>query len=719
MTTNQSLCEGKRLFWSRRWVAGASIALLIAAAAAGQDQLSPAPLPVHAVPAAPKRSYTPASVRALPQLECKLYPTGSAASTGFAVFTDDDGYARFHAVRAAAGDTVKRLTLDCTDADGNFSSYSVDLSSDDTFAPRPVNLANERGSDRPALKGDPLGYTESELMDAGYGLRPDPKKTAAAYARWLAAALVPGRMLEIKRPSAHSHTVTTTKAAPWTGSVLVGAPNYISTEANFNVPVAAPGGDETTGTEIAIWNGLGGYNTGSGLIQGGVNVATNSVSAGYGSWREYCCGDPDSNGYGGAFTPNPNDEIYSQEWYCDATGKSNLVGGYGCTYLVDKTTGAVLSCTSATGSPCWSVKALPLCSVSPGTPNCMTVGLAAEFVIENQTPQCCSPATAFTDLTSTVDMFGSAYSSTTNSYSQTISTDPSVYVLADFTTTTSHMEVGLGKTDQTYFAVSQFLRVAGAALSSLVPCPSPGNDCYPQSIAVGPNANGSTIGDPWVLGTAKTSAGDYYVFQWRNGSWVRTNGAGLQIAVSPQGYPWVITHLGTIYYWNGSTFELAPGNGCAISIGVGPNAYGSLYGDPWVIGCDGTDNINGGIYQLQGSVWVKQPGAANQIAVSPQGVPWVLTSNGGIFYWNGSGFSSAPAGCAVSIAVGPSTAPLAGPNGDVWVAGCGQVSNQGYYLYQLQNGVTWVQIPGIGSQISLSPDIGVPWVVNYSGQIFE
>src|ERR1017187_6995994 len=435
--------------------------------------------------------------------------------------------------------------------------------------------------------------------------------------------------------------------------------------------------------------------------------------------EEYCCGDGDSNGYGGAFVPSPGDEIYSQEWYCDSKGKSNIGGGYGCTYLVDKTTGAILSCTSATGSPCWSVQALPLCSVSPGTPNCMTLGLAAEFVIENQTPQCCSPATAFTDLTSTVNMFGSAYSSTTNSYSQTISTDPIVDVLEDFTNTTSHMGIALGKTDQTYFTVSQFKRVGGPALSFLVPCPTSGNDCYPQSIAVGPNANGSTIGDPWVLGTGKTSAGHYYVFQWRNSSWVRTVGAGLQIAVSPQGYAWVITHLGTMYYWNGSTFVLAPGNGCATSIGVGPNAYGSQYGDPWIIGCDGSDIFNGSIYQLQGSAWVKQPGAANQIAVSPQGVPLVLTSSGSIFYWNGSYFTGAPAGCASSIAVGPVTAPLAGPYGDVWITGCGDVTNAGAKIFQLQNGTSWVQIPGVASQISVSPDLGVPWVVTLTGQIFE
>jgi hypothetical protein len=692
--------------------AGAGMALLIVATAFGQKGS-----PVHPS----KKSFTPASVRALPGLKCTVYSAGTEPSKGLAVFTDDDGFARFHAVRAAAGDAVQRLTLDCRDSDGTLSSFSADLTSANTFEPRPLNLAHERGVDRPALRGNPLSYTQQELLDAGYGLRPDPEKDAAAYSRWLSAALVPGRMLEIKRPSDHSHTVTTTTAAPWTGSVLTGAPNYISTEAVFNVPAATPSGDETTGTEIAIWNGLGGFGTGSGLIQGGVEVATTPTVALYGSWREYCCGDGDSNGYKGAFVPNPGDKIYSQEWYCDSNGSKNINGGYGCTFLTDETTGAILSCTSATGSPCWSVKALPLCSVSPGTPNCMTVGLAAEFVIENQTPQCCSPATAFTDFASTVTMSGSAYSSTTDSNSQTISTDPLVDVLDDFTNTTSHMNVSLGKTDQTYFTVSQFKRVEGTAQANMVPCAGPGGTCYPQSIAVGPNANGSTIGTAWVLGTAKTSGGDYYVYQRKGSNFVRTNGAGLQIAVGIDGYPWVITHLGTIYYWNGSTFVLAPGGGCATSIGVGPG-YNATYGDPWIIGCNGSGTTNGGIYQYfwgAGGAWVQQPGAANRIAVSPEGVPWVITSDGNVWYWTGSFFTGAPAGCATSIAVGSYTEPLAGPKGDVWITGCGNVTSQGSAIFQLQNGTSWVQIPGVASQISVSPDLGVPWVVDLTGEIFE
>lgn len=488
-----------RLPRQRRMAAGTCVALLMAATAAGQGQEKVTPTaPVHPTSAAPKKIYAPASVQASPGLQCKLHPIGSAPSAGLAVFTDDDGYARFHAVRAAAGDAAQRLTLDCTDPAGKASSYAVDLASDDTFAPRPVNLAKERGTDRPALKGDPLSYSQYQLIQAGYGLRPDPVKDVAAYSRWLTAASRPGRLLEAKRPDKHSHGVTSILVPWWVGSALTGDPNYISTEATFNVPYGIPGGDQTTCTAIAIWNGLGGL-AGSGLIQGGVNVDTTPTIATYNSWREYCCGDPNSNGYGGAFIPNPGDQIYSQEWYCDSTGNLNINGGYGCTYLEDEATGAILNCTSATGSPCWSVKALPLCSVSPSAANCMTLGLTAEFVIEDQSPQvspssgCPTLSTAFTDFTPTVTMAGSAYSSQTGSSSQTISTDPNVSLMTDFTNTTTHMVVWLGTTNETYFSVSSSSQPIVTGLS-----PSSGPNTGGTQVMVSGEGFGSATSQPQI-----------------------------------------------------------------------------------------------------------------------------------------------------------------------------------------------------------------------------
>ncbi len=762
-------------FKTIKWVASCLFTLLLLALP-GFGQVAPkSSTGGHAIPSAPKKRFEPASVAALPGLRCKLYAEGTTSAHSLDVFTNDDGFARFQAVRASASDAIQRLALDCANSAGKSYSYLVDLTADDTFSPRPLNLTNERGTDRPALQGDPLSYSQAELIEAGYGLRPDAADTAA-YARWLAAASMPGRMLAAQGPAPRTHTNPPVHSNPvfdsgsgvdsgdknspntvqkveepwWVGSTLNGAPHYVSNQATFNVPGAIPGGDETPyGTEIAIWNGVEGPS--SALIQGGVYLYTLGSSATYGTFREYCCGDGDSNGYGGAFVPNPGDEIFSQEWYCDSKGNLKLNGGYGCTYLKDNTTGAILSCTVANGSPCWSVKAV----------KGWTFGHDADFVIEDQTPQLLSgwnstnnyapgqmvsdwgpdgngypyvclvsntnrepdqnpqywglyaPLTAFTDLTSTVTMSGEAYSSTTDRYSQTVTTDPLVYQLIDFTNTSSHMNVSLGTTDETYFSVSQWEQISGSPLTGDVPCAGVGGTCFPQPIAVGPNGDGSYVGDAWVLGSGADSGGDHYIYQWQNSNWVQQSGAGTQIAISPEGIPWVINRLGEIFYWDGSAFELAPGGGCAISIGVGPSSSGDPHGTPWVIGCNGGKSTNGGIYYLNGSTWVRSSGAANQIAVSPEGIPWVIQANGNIFYANGSSWQQV-SGCATSIAVGPTGVAFAGPFGDAWVIGCG-----GSNIYQFQNGTSWVQIPGGASYISVSPDLGVPWVVNSSAHIFE
>ena len=223
----------------------------------------------HAGADTAKLSFEAASVPAAPGLQCKLFPEGRPTES-VPVATDDDGYARFFAVKPSGQGAVTHLTLDCKDESGKTSSYVVDLSSSETFASRPFEVSKEKGTDRPPLKGDPASFTQRQLIELGYGLRPDKTKNPAAYERWLAAATKSGRMLEAKYPDLHSHTITAGPGGPWVGSVMTGKALYPFTEATFNVPNAIPGGDGTSVTEVAIWNGLGGYGTGAGLIQGGV-----------------------------------------------------------------------------------------------------------------------------------------------------------------------------------------------------------------------------------------------------------------------------------------------------------------------------------------------------------------------------------------------------------------------------------------------------------------
>jgi hypothetical protein len=710
-----STTDFRALFQAPRFIARLAALIVatlpFAAASAAQEQDATTPQP-HTHPALSQRSFTPASVFAAPGLECVVYPSGGNPSKSVHVHTNSDGYARFHAVHATADDRVRELTMDCKDAKGKPSTYPVDLTADETFAPHPLDLEREPGIDRPALTGDPLAYSDAELIQAGYGPRPDPVTSPAAYQRWLVAATLPGRMLLTKRP-APERTISSAQDPFWTGTTISGKPNYISVEGNLSVPTVIPGGDETgyEDVHVAVWNGLDGGNGGGGggLIQGGYQIDVDAWIVNYLTFREYCCGDGDSNGYSGDFNPNPGDTVYSHEWYCDKNGNKNLTGGYGCTHLHDLNTGAILDCSSATSNTCWSVKANTLCSVNPNAKNCFTVGGEADFVIELQGP-------AWPDFKDEVTLTGSAYSSKTGSYSQTVANDPHVTFLNDFTGTqgvpqsTSHMNVSAGGGGQTYFNVSQFAKVGG------ISHPDPAH----QSIAAGPNGSGSILGDPWRLAYDKNPTGDYNIYHWVNGAWVLMPGAGTEIAVGPEGHPWLVNHNGTVFYWNGSEWKVAPGNACASHIAVGANAFGSKYGSAWVLSCnEGSSGY--GIYQLQGSTWVRQPGSAVKIAIGPIG-PWIIDKSSNVYFWNGDKYVEAPGSpCASDIAVGPinDSFLVPFPFGDAWILGCHDHS-AGYDIYQYQvQANSWVQIPGSANQISVSPDLGIPWIIEPNGDIME
>ena len=103
-----------------------------------------------------KRNFVAASVHALPGLHCQLYPAGATPSSGVTVFTDDDGFARFHAVRAAAGDAVRQLILSCTDAEGKASTY-------------PSKCQSFRRSNYPHFSRRHRAYSERPFE--GHGLR--------------------------------------------------------------------------------------------------------------------------------------------------------------------------------------------------------------------------------------------------------------------------------------------------------------------------------------------------------------------------------------------------------------------------------------------------------------------------------------------------------------------------------------------------------------------
>jgi hypothetical protein len=332
--------------------------------------------------------------------------------------------------------------IECT----SDSHHAVDLAVAKTFESHPLDLKREPGRDRPPLEGDPMSFTQSDLIARGYGLRPNPAAAPAGYAAWLLAASLPARSLEPKRMHHPNAAPNVVQGNGWAGSVLLGAPSYVVVQSFMNVPTVIPGGNGIPFAETVFWNGLGGHGIASGLIQSGFIVTTNTATASISTFHEYCCNDPNGTDTD-ATGLNASDTLFVQSWYCDKDGTADIAGAFGCTFVHDLTSGALLDCSSE-NSPCHAALGLVLCSVN-NVPNCMTPGLSAEFIAEQTSDQHGSPA-AFVDFRPTVIMSGFATSTgglgTARNSIENVDTDPVSFVLTDWTNANTRLDVQAGPT---------------------------------------------------------------------------------------------------------------------------------------------------------------------------------------------------------------------------------------------------------------------------------
>jgi len=353
--------------------------------------------------------FEPASVPVPAGSNCILHPEGNQDPTqSVPVSADEDGVARFLVVRPTQPNSVGRLALDCTDSQGSTKTYSVDLRSDETFAPRPFDASRTTLAVRPALAGDPLSYTQEELINSGYGLRPDPKADPDGYQRWLNAARIPAHKLtgaprtSSMVPVSRQHPtpkppkqsgqsdapalnakVYKSPSSGWTGAILSGSYKKNATSAltysyawnavTFNVPKVLPGPTAAA----TIWNGL------DNVLQAIVDINTAPSGASYGIHHQNfnpttTRGDDTA---GTRFTPAVGDTIYDEEWYCDASGNLNLSGGFACTYMMDETQGLVWACDQANSSECKSY------ALKPDDLTNGNLGFQAEFIIEDDTDE--------------------------------------------------------------------------------------------------------------------------------------------------------------------------------------------------------------------------------------------------------------------------------------------------------------------------------------------
>ncbi len=704
---------------------------------------------------------------------CILHPEENEdPSQSMHVRSDADGVVRFLAVRPTLPSSVDRLALDCTDSQGNASTYHVDLRSEETFVPRPFNPSLANLAFRPALTGDPLSFTQDQLVEAGYGVRPDPIEDPDGYKTWLAAVSVPAYKLKAA-PRAVSTPGSSHQQAPihipadkadliepeavylspsgyWTGALMNGSYQknstsaktygYVENQANFNVPTINPGGFGTKSTSMTIWNGL------DNVFQAIVDVDATSSIGDYNIHRQSFYHSKalgsSLDQQGADFTPNAGDEILVQEWYCDSKGHVKMAGGFGCSNMMDITQAVLWECDQSNSTDCQSypIESQYLTNGALGT--------SAEYIIEDDTAEkegagnCPSEKTNCYDEWvdfSPVVMIGSALvvkGTSQTGKTVTTGTDPAVQLLTDNTSSVpfvfgdGHLLISLPKgggavkwsevhTNIYYWNGTNFdslttpQGMSNARPGVIFGCAS--------SIAVGPNSHGLTRGTPWITGCNEQADGNYDVYQMQTGgAWVlMQDDVATQLAVSPEGDAWAINAKGDVLYWNGSKFVTNPTGGCATAIAVGPNSFGLKHGTPWILGCDTGADSNYDLYQMQtDGKWVKiQDDVGYQISASPVGsVIWAIDSSnilrasigGGPFIQPITVGEFSPGGCVTSVAAGPSLTP--------WFTGCFYavpISGSGgpvVYRLGLDDTVQEMSAAG-GVQIAMSPE-GNPWIIS-------
>jgi len=185
-------------------------------------------------------------------------------------------------------------------------------------------------------------------------------------------------------------------------------------------------------------------------------------------------------------------------------------------------------------------------------------------------------------------------------------------------------------------------------------------------------------------------------------------GGAVRVAVSPQGVPWVVNKLNAIYKYNGTSWDQMPGTATDIAIG----ANGSIF----AIGTVRTVSPTGGYYILQwnGTGWDTLFDCSGvHIAVSPQGIPWVVNLGNMVYQKETTGvlWDLMPGVSGNDIGIGA--------DGSVFVTG--QDYNTPGYLPPIFKFVNnnWVPLDNVsGTSIAVSPK-GVPFWIDKSNNIFK
>ncbi|MCC6537177.1 MAG: hypothetical protein IT162_06480, partial [Bryobacterales bacterium] len=146
-----------------------------------------------------------------------------------------------------------------------------------------------------------------------------------------------------------------------------------------------------------------------------------------------------------------------------------------------------------------------------------------------------------------------------------------------------------------------------------------------SNIAIG--ANGA------VYVTGGAPADGYFnnqIYRWNGSSWETDPGQAAMLSVEPLGTPWALTAAGLAYRKNADArvgWALVPGDLKMTHISVGAG------GHVWASGSDDAGGGNHSTYQWDGQKWIKTNAQTVRVAVQPDGRPWFVTAQGGV--WRG------------------------------------------------------------------------------------
>jgi hypothetical protein len=274
-----------------------------------------------------------------PNAECVIGALG-ASSTKLKLYADEGETVRFFVSQPGASAVAPALVLSCQGEDGSHFQRVVDVGEGIALAAvTPVQLPST-ATIRPPLDGDPMRFTQDEIVRQGFPPRPDPVASASQFARWREVVSKPTTIVPAKlraRPDIVHNPAEMlgtdngiSGSGNWSGIALDKTSTvYSNVNGDWFVPTVS-GTTAIPGTLFsAIWVGMDGLTSGD-VVQSGteqdVAWTGSTFVTNYFAWTEWF---PDVSQMIANAPIVPGDQVYVDVWVGDSGSGINPNGGFG------------------------------------------------------------------------------------------------------------------------------------------------------------------------------------------------------------------------------------------------------------------------------------------------------------------------------------------------------------------------------------------------------